>query len=143
MTLADIIALTVTVSQNALDDIWHWFLTNFNTALIITVVTGVSRMLSRREHAQTAAALADARADLALTIARKADLASAKSSLENAGIVAAIAENTVISSQAADGAERAFHEANSVNTKIEHLHDAQLALQSQQNNMQSDRDGGA
>src|SRR6185503_17741891 len=99
MTLADIIALTVTVSQNALDDIWHWFLTNFNTALIITVVTGVSRMLSRREHAQTAAALADARADLALTIARKADLASAKSSLENAGIVAAIAENTVISSQ--------------------------------------------
>lgn len=132
MSILDVVALTTAAGRNMLDDLWAWFLTNFNTAFIMASVSAISRMLSRKEHAQTARDLAETRAELALVIATKADFASAKSSRENAGIVAAIAENTAISTQAADGAERAFHEANSVNVKIENLNTAQLALQKTQ-----------
>lgn len=139
MGMPDIIATTATAGRSVLDDLWLWFLTNFNTAFIVATVSAVSRMLSRKEHAQTARDLAAAKAELAKMIARKADVASAQSSMENAAIASAIAENTAISSHAADGAERAYHEANSVNAKIEHLNVAQNALQTQQNSMQTDQ----
>jgi len=142
MNLSSILALIMTVSKTVLDDLWHWFLTNFNTALIVTAVSAVSRILSRKEHKETARELAEARAELAKVIASKAAIASAQSSKENANIITAIAENTAISTQAAEGAERAFHEANSVNTKIQALNKAQNDLQAQQNDMQSTQSEG-